>query len=220
MGGVDDDAQRIAALDHLDAVVAEARVDAFGATDADMVHPVVGEHQRAQAAGMGPVDGVKIHRQAVGRLAVAVDRQHPVGLGLADLRQGGGEPHPGLLQDPVVTALLGLRADGGDRHADRDRRQTRLPPPVAHHLGLARKRQVERGVQSRAVAFPERGLALQCTVQRAGRQVIEDRRAAGHLEQHVDDLAGLVQATRAIFLGRRKAEVEGARGGPGDCFNV
>src|SRR3546814_2792243 len=60
MARIDDDPDRIAAVDDIHAVERQSRIHTLGAADADGRHAVIGEHERSQPARIAKVDGAEV----------------------------------------------------------------------------------------------------------------------------------------------------------------
>src|SRR3546814_10910530 len=62
MARIDDDPDRIAAVDDIHAVERQSRIHTLGAADADGRHAVIGELERSQPARIAKVDGAEVVR--------------------------------------------------------------------------------------------------------------------------------------------------------------
>src|SRR3546814_18283718 len=82
MARIDDEPDRIAAVDDIHAVERQSRIHTLGAADADGRHAVIGEHERSQPARIAKVDGAEVVRYRTLRLTIAVGGCSGILLGL------------------------------------------------------------------------------------------------------------------------------------------
>jgi hypothetical protein len=212
---VDENPQGFAVADHLEPEARESRVDALGATDAHVIHAIVGQHERAQAPPVRVVDLTQIAGNGVDRLPVTVTGDDLVDFRLADLGRPGDVPEPGkrlaglaqvlLLLGPLAAAAPVVHRDGVGSAGQAGERVPFADERTAARDGDLVGPEFHRGVALEALGQP-RDERIELAAKVLG-VVLEDSGAADLLLQPVEDDAFPVKRASPGFLLPSQSEI-------------